>query len=76
MIKRTLHSKGNALTVSYLCESAGVSRSGYYAWANRKDDPESYPNQKEAQDEKDFEMILEAYRDRNCDIDVCTFRIP
>ncbi|MFQ8582695.1 MAG: IS3 family transposase [Holdemania massiliensis] len=67
MIDRTLKSKGNPLTISYLCESAGVSRSGYYAWAKRKDAPGSYPCQKEAQDEKDFELILEAFKDRKCD---------
>lgn len=71
MIDRTLKSKGNTLTISYLCESAGVSRSGYYAWAKRKDAPESYPCQKEVQDEKDFELILEAFKERKCDKGRC-----
>ena len=36
LIDRTLNSKNNVLTVSYLCENAGVSRSGFYSWKKRK----------------------------------------
>ena len=36
LIDRTLESNKNVLTVSYLCQSAGVSRSGYYSWKKRK----------------------------------------
>ena len=61
LIDRTLESNKNVLTVSYLCQSAGVSRSGYYSWKKRKNDPLSVYNKKEEQDRKDFDLILEAY---------------
>ena len=60
LIDKTLNSPRNVLTVSYLCESAGVSRSGFYSWKKRKNDPLSFYNKKEEQDHKDFELILEA----------------
>ena len=60
LIDRTLESNKNVLTVSYLCQSAGVSRSGYYSWKKRKNDPLSVYNKKEEQDRKDFDLILEA----------------
>lgn len=64
MIENTLASSRNTLSVTYLCESAGVSRSGYYAYIRNKNDPDSYLNQKELQDQKDFDLILEAYNHR------------
>jgi transposase InsO family protein len=51
------------LNISWLCETANVSRSGYYRWLNTKD----YKNVKEEQDKNDFELILEAYKFRGYD---------
>ncbi|WP_242703942.1 IS3 family transposase [Candidatus Enterococcus moelleringii] len=48
------------LNISWLCEATQVSRSGYYAWLNRKDQR----NQKEAQDQADYALILEVYHFR------------
>jgi len=53
----------NLLNISWLCESAGVSRSGYYQWLNAKD----IRAVKEEQDKNDFEQILEAYKFRGYD---------
>ena len=59
-IHSILSSDGNILTVSELCETAGVSRSGYYRWLSAAGAREK----REAQDREDFELILEAYRHR------------
>ena len=64
MIHSTLQSEKNSLTVAFLCECAGVSRSGYYSWLATKKNPKSYQNKREEQDRKDFELILEAYKYR------------
>lgn len=48
----------NFLNVCLLCETAGVSRSGYYRWLNT----ETVRNNKDADDKKDFETILNAYK--------------
>ena len=53
----------NLLTVSMLCEIAHVSRSGYYNWVNS----ENKRIEKENNDKKDFEIILEAYQYRGYD---------
>ena len=53
----------NLLNVSWLCETAGVSRSGYYRWLNTVDTR----NEKEERDKKYFELILEAYKFRGYD---------
>lgn len=53
----------NLLNISWLCEIAGVSRSGYYRWLNATD----IRAVKEEQDRKDFELILEAYNFRGYD---------
>jgi len=53
----------NLLNISWLCDSAGVSRSGYYRWLNAVD----IRDVKEEQDKKDFEQILEAYMFRGYD---------
>lgn len=50
-----------------MCDIAGVSRSGYYDWVSRKNDPDSYTNRKEFQDKADFDLILEAYRYKGYD---------
>ena len=48
------------LSVSAMCEIAGVSRSGYYAWLKAA----SVREEREEQDRKDFELILQAYQAR------------
>lgn len=53
----------NLLNISWLCQTAGVSRSGYYRWLNAVDIREI----KEEQDKNDFERILEAYKFRGYD---------
>lgn len=49
--------KDNLLTVVMLCNIAGVSKSGYYNWVAS----EERRLDKEEQDRKDFDLILEAY---------------
>ena len=53
-----ISAEDNVLNVKELCEVAGVSRSGYYAWVNAE------PNRikRELQDQKDFNLILEAFQ--------------
>lgn len=53
----------NMLNISWLCETAGVSRSGYYRWLNTVETR----NEKEELDKRDFELILEAYKFRGYD---------
>lgn len=60
IIHSTIQQSGNALSVKELCATAGVSRSGYYAWV--KDAP--LREAQEHQDRKDFELILKAYKMR------------
>ena len=48
----------NMVSISRLCELAGVSRSGYYNYRNNQ----NYRRIKEEQDYKDFQLILEAYK--------------
>lgn len=63
VIFQTVQQSENILSVSRLCELAGVSRSGYYAWVNAAPLREA----REKQDRKDFEMILIAYQFRGYD---------
>ena len=64
LIRQTSQSqKGRKLNVSWLCDYAGVSRSGYYAWLKAAPLREA----REEQDRKDFQLILEAYRFRGYD---------
>lgn len=53
VIQKTLQEDGNRLSVSMLCDIAGVSRSGYYRWLNAADVREK----KEKKDREDFELI-------------------
>jgi len=50
----------NLLNISWLCNIAGVSRSGYYRWVEAEDTR----NVREEQDRRDFALILEAYSHR------------
>ena len=52
--------KPSYLSVLTLCELAGVSRSGYYAWINAEPRREARENS----DRRDFELILRAYKFR------------
>lgn len=63
IIHATINKTNNRLSVSMLCEIAGVSRSGYYNWVAS----EEKRKEKEIQDRKDFEIILEAYTHRGYD---------
>lgn len=60
VISQTVSSSGNKLSIKELCQTAGVSRSGYYAWV--KAGPARAAA--EEQDRRDFELILEAYQVR------------
>ena len=50
----------NRLNLSWLCETAGVSRSGYYSYL----ESEELRQRREQRDRQDFLMILEAYKFR------------
>lgn len=63
IIQEVLSQEGNLLTVSDLCRTAGVSRSGYYNWIHSADVREK----KETADLEDFQLILDAYRFRGYD---------
>ncbi len=54
----TVQNSDNSLSVRSLCQMAGVSRSGYYAWIKAAPARE----QQEIQDRKDFDLILAAYK--------------
>ena len=58
IIYETIRNDNNALSISYMCEIAGVSRSGFYAWL----DAAPARDRRDEQDRKDFDLILEAYR--------------
>lgn len=50
----------NRLNISWLCQYAGVSRSGYYNRVAK----ESLRQKREVRDKSDFELVLAAYRHR------------
>lgn len=60
IIDGTLLSYDNKLSISLLCDIAGVSRAGYYHWKNN----EEMRYYKEIKDQEDFNLILEAYHYR------------
>ena len=60
IIHSTIQLSGNELSVRELCATAGVSRSGYYAWVKAAPVREA----QEHQDRKDFDLILKAYKMR------------
>ena len=57
VIQETLKEEDNQLSVSMLCDVAGVSRSGYYRWVNS----ERTRKEREKKDREEFELILKAY---------------
>lgn len=63
IIDNTLKDVDNKLSVSLLCEIAGVSRSGYYNWKKS----ENVRKEREIKDREDFELILKAYHQRGYD---------
>ena len=60
VIHNTLQDLPGVFNITVLCEMAGVSRSGYYAW--KKAAP--FREKREAQDRADFELILTIYKKR------------
>ena len=63
LIQEMTQRDNNELNISWLCEMAGVSRSGYYNWLHSSDKRSN----KEEQDRADFALILEAYKYRGYD---------
>lgn len=63
IIHEILSTPGNVLELNDLCQTAGVSRSGYYKWVNS----EGVRTEKEEKDRADFELILEAFKHRGYD---------
>ena len=61
LIHDAISKDDNLLVISRLCELAGVSRSGYYAWVEAAPVREA----REERDRKDFDLILQAYKYRN-----------
>ena len=60
IIHAAIHRENSLLSISRLCEIAGVSRSGYYAWEKAAPTRE----RRENADKKDFDLIVEAYKFR------------
>ena len=60
IIYKTVQLSGNQLSIKDLCATAGVSRSGYYAWIKATPIREA----QELQDREDFDLILKAYKMR------------
>lgn len=60
IIQEMTRRDNNLLNISWLCEAAGVSRSGYYYWLSTEKDRQL----RDEMDRKDFETILEAYQYR------------
>jgi len=63
IIHNMLRSDNNVFNISYLCELAGVSRSGFYNWVAQTKNREK----RESSDQKDFALILEAHKYRGYD---------
>ena len=60
IIRETLWQEGNTLSVSRMCEIAGVSRSGYYNWVASA----GKRNLQEDNDRAAFQIILNAFNHR------------
>lgn len=63
IIKEVTARDDNLLNINWLCEMAGVSRSGYYDWL--KSEPKRL--EREANDKIAFALILKAYKFRGYD---------
>lgn len=63
MIRKTLDSDYNTLTIKELCQLADVSRSGYYKWIAN----EQNRRKRELKDYNDFQLVLSAYQFRGYD---------
>jgi putative transposase len=63
LIQEMTSRDNNELNISWLCEMAGVSRSGYYNWLRSANTRTG----KEEQDKKDFDLILVVYQFRGYD---------
>ena len=63
VIQDSISNEGNVMSISKLCKIAGVSRSGYYNWVNSAERRKN----REEQDKRDFDLILEAYGYRGYD---------
>ena len=60
LIQAAIQNDKNLLNISWMCQIAGVSRSGFYAWRSSA----GTRQHRERDDEEDFELVLEAYRFR------------
>lgn len=60
VIHDTLQESPGVFSVTILCDLAGVSRSGYYAWEQAA----ASRDKREEQDKADFSLILTVYRKR------------
>ena len=60
IIREMTQRDNNLLNIVWLCDAAGVSRSGYYRYLDTEDDR----RQREEQDRADFQKIVDAYRFR------------
>lgn len=63
LIHEIMSTRGNILDLNDLCQTAGVSRSGYYKWIRSED----VRRKKEEKDRADFELVLEAFKHRGYD---------
>jgi hypothetical protein len=63
IIQQMLQRDNNLLNISWLCECAGVSRSGYYNCILS----EKARDKKDEKDKEDFELVLATYQFRGYD---------
>jgi transposase InsO family protein len=63
IIREMVEHDNNLLNIEWLCEIAGVSRSGYYRWLKA----EPTRNERDECDKADYELILKAYKHRGYD---------
>lgn len=63
LIHEIMSTRGSILDLNDLCQTAGVSRSGYYKWIRSED----VRREKEEKDRADFELVLEAFKHRGYD---------
>lgn len=63
IIHEMVQKDDNLLNITWLCEIAGVSRSGYYYWLGA----EKKRAEKDEQDKRNFDLILTAFKHRGYD---------